>query len=163
MSALNVALEFASRGYAVLAVGPDKRPWTEHGVYSASSDPQVFSRFNWNGAVCAVATGTLEALGGELPNTLAASSPSGGRHYWFKHVDGSRSKDLGPGLQWFSDRKFVLTPPAPGREWLNNLAITEAPDWLVKLVLAERYTHTHTHRITPLSHHWPTTPLPLNS
>ena len=26
---LNTALEFASRGYAVLAVGPNKRPWTQ--------------------------------------------------------------------------------------------------------------------------------------
>jgi hypothetical protein len=85
---------------------------------------------------------TLEALGGELPDTLAASSPSGGRHYWFKHIEGCRSKDLGPGVQWFSDKKFVLTPPAPGRVWLNNLPIAEAPDWLAKLILAEPHTHT---------------------
>ena len=88
---------------------------------------------------------TLEALGGELPNTLAASSPSGGRHYSFKHIEGCRSKDLGPGLQWFSDKKFVLTPPAPGREWLNNLPIAEAPEWLAKLVLAKPLTHTWQH------------------
>ena len=36
---LNVALEFASRGYAVLPVGPNKRPWTEHGVHSATTNP----------------------------------------------------------------------------------------------------------------------------
>src|SRR5262249_20067566 len=95
---------------------------------------------------------TLDALGGELPNTLAASTPSGGRHYWFKHVEGCRSKDLGPGLQWFSDRKFVLTPPAPGREWLNNLEIAEAPEWLMKLVLAKPLTLTQAwqHSSVPL-------------
>jgi hypothetical protein len=54
---LNVALEFASRGFAVLPVGPNKNPWTPHGVYSATSDPSIFSRWDWNGAACAVATG----------------------------------------------------------------------------------------------------------
>jgi hypothetical protein len=202
MTPLAAALDFASRGLAVLPATMNKKPLTRKGVYSATTNPEVLSLYNWAFAYCAVATGkingidvldidvrarpihrpnsgakgkdrvgpiegqgeclsdaegvngfeTLEALGGELPNTLAASSPSGGRHYWFKHVEGCRSKDLGPGLQWFSDRKFVLTPPAPGREWLNNLPIAEAPEWLVKLVLAERHTHTHTwqHSSVPL-------------
>ena len=179
---LNTALEFASRGYAVLPATANKQPLTRHGVYSATTNPEVLSLYNWHFAYCAVATGkvsginvldidvrarpiqrsgvgpiegqgvrlsdaegvngfeTLEALGGILPDTLAASSPSGGRHYWFKHIKGCRSKDLGPGLQWFSDKKFVLTPPAPGREWLNNLPIAEAPEWLV--ILAPPHTHT---------------------
>ena len=85
---------------------------------------------------------TLEALGGTLPDTLPASSPSGGEHRWFKHIEGSRSKNLGPGLQWFSNLKFVLVPPAPGRAWLNDVPIAEAPEWLTKLVLAEPHTHT---------------------
>src|SRR5262249_24805493 len=70
---------------------------------------------------------------------------------------GCRSKDLGPGLQWFSDRKFVLTPPAPGREWLNDAPIAEAPEWLVKLVLANPLTHT------PTSHHTSVPPLANNA
>lgn len=51
----HVALEFSKRGFSVLPVGPNKRPWTEHGVYSASTDPHIFSR--WEGAACALATG----------------------------------------------------------------------------------------------------------
>ena len=54
---LTVALDFASRGYAVLPVGPNKRPWTEHGVHSATTDPHTILRWSWTGAACAVATG----------------------------------------------------------------------------------------------------------
>jgi hypothetical protein len=72
---LNVALEFASCGYAVLPVGPDKRPWIAHGVHSASTDPHTILRWSWTGAACAVATGErMEVLdvdvrgaGGALP------------------------------------------------------------------------------------------------
>jgi Bifunctional DNA primase/polymerase, N-terminal len=196
MSALSAALDFASRGFSVLPATVSKKPLTRHGVYSATTNPDVLRLYDWHFAYCAVATGkingidvldidlraqpihrgprpgsgpikgqgvslsdaegvngfeTLEALGGggELPNTLAASSPSGGRHYWFNHIEGSRSKNLGPGLQWFSNKKFVLVPPAPGRAWLNDLPIADAPEWLVKLVLAEPLTLTHTWQGTP--------------
>jgi len=78
---------------------------------------------------------TLAALGA-LPETLAASTPNAGRHYYFKHVEGSRNRKLGAGVEWFSDKKLVVVPPAPGREWLNGAPIAEAPDWLKALVLA---------------------------
>jgi hypothetical protein len=77
---------------------------------------------------------TLAALG-TLPETLAASTPSGGRHYWFRHIPGSRSKRLAAGLEWFSDKKLVVVPPAPGRAWLNDAPIAEAPDWLRQIVM----------------------------
>ena len=68
---LNVALDFASRGYAVLPVGPNKRPWTEHGVHSASTDAAVFSRWDWSGAACAVATGErVEVLDVDLRGAM---------------------------------------------------------------------------------------------
>ena len=53
---LNVALEFVSRGYAVLPVGPNKRPWIEHGVYGATTDARS-PPLVWSGAACAIATG----------------------------------------------------------------------------------------------------------
>jgi hypothetical protein len=172
------ALALAKRGYAVLPVGPNKRPWTPHGVHNASSVPSVFCQFDWKGAACGVATGevsgvdildidvrplprliaerrnspthsskadgvngfeTLEALGVELPETLSASTPtSEGRHLWIKHIPGSRSKDLGAGVEWFSNGKLAVVSPAPGRAWLNDLPIADAPEWLSKLVLSER-------------------------
>jgi hypothetical protein len=77
---------------------------------------------------------TIAALG-ELPETLATSTPSGGRHYWFRHIPDSRSRRLAPGVEWFSDKKLVVVPPAPQREWLNDAGIADAPDWLRGIVL----------------------------
>jgi len=172
--------------YAVLPVGPDKRPWTDHGVHSATTDPHTILRWSWSGAACAIATGekvevldvdvrrnatplapaqplvaqgnpplhgegneldgfsTLTALGLDWQRiealTLCARTPSGGAHAWFKPVSG-KSRTLGSGVEWFSKGKYVVVPPAPGREWLNNLPIAEAPEELKRIVLA-----SHTHR-----------------
>jgi hypothetical protein len=173
---LATALEFANRGFSVLPVGPNKRPWTKNGVYSASSDPHILLRWDWKGAACAVATGekvevldvdvrrsralpsgdqgnpsacegegddvdgfsTLKALGLDWQRiealTLCARTPSGGVHAYWKPVS-AKSKTLGPGVEWFSTGKYVVVPPAPGREWLNDLPIAEAPEELKRIVL----------------------------
>jgi hypothetical protein len=80
----------------------------------------------------------LARLGPALPETLTAQTPRDGRHSFFRHVIGSKSRDLCAGVEWFSDRKLVVVPPAPGRAWLNRAEIAEAPDWLKALVLAPR-------------------------
>jgi hypothetical protein len=81
---------------------------------------------------------------GTLPETRAASTPSGGRHYWFRHIEGSRNRTkLAPGLEWFSNGKLVVVPPAPGRAWICEAEIAEAPDWLRALVLTPTH-HAHT-------------------
>ncbi len=171
---LTAALDFASRGFAVLPVGPNKRPWIKHGVHAATSDPYTIHRWSWSGAACAVATGervevldvdlrggngalplvgqgnppacegidgfaTLKALGLDWQRiealTLCARTPSGGVHAYWKPVSG-KSRTLGPGAEWFSTGKYVVVPPAPGRAWLNDLPIAEAPDELKQLVRA---------------------------
>jgi Bifunctional DNA primase/polymerase, N-terminal len=181
---LATAMSFARWGVKVLPVGPNKRPWTPHGVYSASAHPSTFACWDWNGADCAIPTGepngidvldvdvrgrpiveqgaslcaegvngfeTLEALGLAALETLCASTPNGGKHFWFRHIGGSRSKDLGPGLQWFSDKKLVVVPPAKGRAWLNSAEIAEAPEALKRLVLAEPKPQA---RYTPRTLEW---------
>src|SRR5215471_18612611 len=86
---------------------------------------------------------TLATLG-PLPETRAASTPSGGRHYWFRHIVGSRNRTkLAPGLEWFSNGKLVVVPAAPGRAWICEAEIAEAPDWLRTLVLTSP-PHAHT-------------------
>ena len=86
---------------------------------------------------------TLNALGLDWQRiealTLCARTPSGGVHAWFKPVSG-KSRTLGQGVEWFSKGKYVVVPPAPGREWLNNLPVAEAPEELKQLV---RTNHTH--------------------
>jgi hypothetical protein len=169
---LTTALEFAKRGYAVVPVGPNKRPWLKHGVHSASSNPLVVSRWDWHGAACAVATGELvEVLDIDLRDadaqsrgtqenpsapcvdgfatlksiafewdliqtlTLCARTPSGGVHAWWKPFSG-RSRTLAAGVEWFSKGKYVVVPPAPGRAWLNELPVAEAPEELKRILLA---------------------------
>jgi hypothetical protein len=75
---------------------------------------------------------------GALPETLAAQTPSGGRHFYFRHITGARSRKLcaDGSVEWFSTGKLVVVPPAPGRTWLNDAPIAEAPDWLRAMVLA---------------------------
>jgi hypothetical protein len=62
---------------------------------------------------------TIERMGLSLPETVSTSTPSGGRHYWFLHVKGSRSRTIGEGLEWWAKGKFAVVPPAKGREWLD--------------------------------------------
>jgi Bifunctional DNA primase/polymerase, N-terminal len=78
-----------------------------------------------------------------LPLTLSASTPRNGRHFYFRHVVGGRNRKLGDGsVEWFSTGKLVVVPPAPGRAWLNQAEIAEAPDWLKALVRAPKPIHT---------------------
>jgi hypothetical protein len=88
---------------------------------------------------------TALAQMGAPPSTLCAQTPRNGRHFYFKHVVGGRSRKLcGDGsVEWFSTGKLVVVPPAPGRAWVNHTEIAEAPEWLKALVLAPRDNLLH--------------------
>jgi hypothetical protein len=88
---------------------------------------------------------TLATLGPALPETLTAQTPSGGRHFYFRHIIGARSRKLcaDGSVEWFSTGKLVVIPPAPGRTWLNQAPIAEAPDWLKAMVLAPTKDSNH--------------------
>jgi len=74
-----------------------------------------------------------------LPETLTAQTPRNGRHFYFRHVPGGRSRKFWDGsVEWFSTGKLVVVPPAPGRTWTNEAEIAEAPAWLRAMVLAPR-------------------------
>jgi hypothetical protein len=83
----------------------------------------------------------LAQRGLALPETLTAQTPHDGKHFFLQHVAGSKSHDLCGGVEWFSDRKLVVIPPAPGRVWLNRAEIAEAPDSLKAAVRAARHNH----------------------
>jgi hypothetical protein len=169
---ITTARTLSRQGFAVFPVR-GKQPLTPHGVYSASRDISLFSWHDADGVGIATgeASGvdvldvdirlsqvdrenppdgvgmdgiaTLVALPA-LPETRTATTPSGGRHYWFRHIVGgcNRTK-LAPGLEWFSNGKLVVVPPAPGRHWICEAEIAEAPDWLRELVLTSPH-HAHT-------------------
>ena len=165
--------------FAVLPVGPNKRPWTEHGVHSASTDAAVFSRWDWSGAACAVATGervevldvdlrggrwcaaisgrkeillhvregidgfaTLKSLGLDWERietlTLCAATPSGG-FMLIGNPSAANREHLGRVSNGSSKGKYVVVPPAPGRAWLNDLPIAEAPEELKRIVIGQSH------------------------
>jgi Bifunctional DNA primase/polymerase, N-terminal/AAA domain len=85
----------------------------------------------------------LEAQRGILPDTLQAESPSGSRHYLFKHPPGVRIANsagkVAPGIDIRGDGGMIVAPPsikpAAGEyRWRNTLTIADAPAWLVEIV-----------------------------
>lgn len=88
---------------------------------------------------------SLEAQHGKLPDTLTASTPTGGRHVWFKlpaGVTGGNRVAIAPGLDVRALGGYVVAAPSiiDGRPyaWTNWDGITapsiaDAPAWLTAL------------------------------
>jgi hypothetical protein len=83
----------------------------------------------------------LEKKNGRLPNTLMARSPTGSVHRYFNYPDGIKVKgstsEIAEGVDVKSDGGMVIAPttlrPDVGfYEWLNDLPIADAPDWLLE-------------------------------
>lgn len=83
----------------------------------------------------------LESEYGDLPVTLTATTASGGKHFYFRHMPGVRNRgNLGPGIDVRGDGGYVIAPgsatKAGGRyEWDNDLQPVDAPAWLLDLVV----------------------------
>jgi hypothetical protein len=140
------ALQYSGRrGWAVVPMR-DKRFYTRDGVRIATRDPNIIKQWGWAesfGMACgepsrtddldvddAAAAGfDLDAL---VASTLAATTPSGGRHLFFEFA-GLRSRKF-PWGEWRSTGLAVVLPPAPGRKWLNDLTPQPAPSKLIELV-----------------------------
>lgn len=95
----------------------------------------------------------MEGRYGDLPITAQASTPSGGRHIYFKYVKGTRNRGaLGAGVDIRSEGGYVLAPGsvmATGKayEWIDHdshgmPAIADAPEWLLELLLPKAATHS---------------------
>jgi putative DNA primase/helicase len=96
----------------------------------------------------AIALAELEVRHGKLPETLQAMSPSGSRHFYFRHpgpdikIKSSDSK-LGDGIDIKGDGGCVTAPPSinlDGRRyrWLNPSPIAPMPAWLIGLTTKSR-------------------------
>ncbi|WP_234905261.1 bifunctional DNA primase/polymerase [Rhizobium rhizogenes] len=91
----------------------------------------------------------MEELHGPLPETRTATTASGGKHYFWRHVDGVRNragKSLGLGVDTRGDGGFIIAPGSVmldgrGYEWDNDLPIADAPSWLLELVLPRAINH----------------------
>ena len=86
----------------------------------------------------------LETTYGRLPDTLTAASPRGSIHRYFKHPGAGlkikcSASAIAPGVDVLGDNGMIVAPPTtrPGvgiYEWVNDLPLAEAPDWLLELV-----------------------------
>jgi hypothetical protein len=136
-----------------------------HGFKNATTDPKVIERWwrkhpdagiglvtgNASGLIVIdvdiknknpdrhgwAALGLLEAELGRLPEPKIASTPSGGRHYYFRYAEGIRSstEKLGPGLDIKAEGGFVVAPPSHGLyDWVDGRPAPDLPAaWVAHL------------------------------
>ncbi|MEZ0212459.1 MAG: bifunctional DNA primase/polymerase [Xanthobacteraceae bacterium] len=84
----------------------------------------------------------LEAEHGPLPATAVATTAGGGKHFYWRHVDGIRNRaKLGPGIDVRGEGGYVVAPGsimADGRAYFwvdDNTEIADAPQWLLDHLL----------------------------
>lgn len=168
LSPAQAAAWYAAHGVPVFPCD-GKRPLTEHGFKDASADTKVIAAWwkRWPRANIGIPTGrvsgwlvidvdprnggdeTLEELlaqHGALPETLQAVTGGGGRHIVFRHIEGVRCGELGPGVDIKADGGYVIASPSvhpgtgkrytwDGADAFPRLdAIAEPPAWLVRLL-----------------------------
>ncbi len=149
------ALKIAGKGKPVFPCRPDKAPYTSHGFKDATTNRGRVNAL-WNrhrGAKIGMPTGeasgvsvvdvdrleALEELPHALPETLTARTPSGGRHFYFKHADGltNRTGALPDGIDVRGEGGYVIVPPSEGYVVERRAPIADAPAWLLDLVREE--------------------------
>ena len=91
-----------------------------------------------------------ENIHGKLPETARVSTPRGGAHYYFKHVEGVRNRGaLGLGADIRGEGGYVIaagsvTGDGKRYEWIEPRGeIADAPQWLLDLVLPAKRAPTH--------------------
>jgi hypothetical protein len=164
---IETAVAYAGRGLPVFPCN-GKRPYTEHGFHDASTDPEAVLTWwqRWPAASIGIPTGeasgidvldvdvqhggagtlkTLEREHGNLPTTIQVLTPSGGYHFWFRHVREFKTgaANLGPGLDTRGEGGYVIAPPSLGEngrayKFMHpNTETAEPPAWLFELLNAE--------------------------
>lgn len=164
-TALNYAQD---HGFLVLPCVPDdKAPAIAGGYQSATNDPErivqvlkkdsnIGIRTGSQGGVFVldidmpggdVSLASLVSEHGELPETVKATTPSGGMHYYFKSPDEFEVKRLiskiGPKIDILGEGSYALAPPSSlpngSYAWVPGAApgeieVAEAPEWLLRLI-----------------------------
>lgn len=121
-----------------VATGEPMGAWVLDIDVKQMDDGTIIDGFEWLAGV--------EAEHGALPLTAAASTPRGGRHYYFRHVPGIRNRaSFAVGADTRGDGGYTCAPGsvmADGRayQWLEHEGpglpdLPDAPTWLLDLVL----------------------------
>lgn len=182
---LGAALEYAKAGWPVFPCSPaTKQPYTPNGFKAATTDTKQiidwWSKYPY--AMIGVPTGSasgvwvldidakpdangavelakLKQANGDLPTTLIASTPSGGLHYYFRHVDGIKNRgNFAPSIDVRGEGGYVIAPGSVRSDgccydWKSKGAtIANAPSWLLRLIKRPKHTsaeHTATRTRNP--------------
>lgn len=185
MNALETALTYASQGWPVFPCDPaTKQPYIRTGFKAATTDANQITAW-WRqyptamvglptgaasgiwvldidlkpGANGAAELAKLEATHGNLPTTLIASTPSGGLHIYFSHVEGIRNRgSFEAGIDVRGEGGYVIAPGSVRHdgcvyEWkTRGTGIAAAPAWLLELVKpakAKASNRTSTNKSNP--------------
>lgn len=172
----NIVLDYMHRGWSVLPCR-GKLPATAHGYKDATRNPDDIARLFADSNNIGIATGAvsgifvldvdvkngaggdktlagLEAKHGALPQTVSASTWSGGRHFYFRYPAGGVGCKTGflPGLDIRGDGGYVVAPPSKLSEksyaWEQGRSpvetqIMDAPKWLLDILQPEKKTKPH--------------------
>jgi hypothetical protein len=152
-------------GVPVFPCDANKRPLTRHGFKDATADPAVIRRLFANPAAVMIGMPTgevtalvivdvdvkegrqgqawLDANSQRLPQTWTVRTASGGLHLYFRWPDqpirNSASK-IAPGIDVRGDGGYVIAPPSPGYEVVNDAEVADVPDWLLPSLLRQPVT-----------------------
>ena len=152
MILLETALKYAERGFSIIPIRPDKKPyikWEEYQRRRATSE-EIKSWWNkWPGAMIGIVTGRIsgivvididteegrEAIQDYIPDSLiipTATTPKGGQHLYFKCPEkplGNNARTI-PGCDLRAEGGYIVAPPSvngTGKryEWLEGLSIDD--------------------------------------
>ncbi len=145
------AVELADQDIPVFPCKPDKTPMTSHGFKDASTDhARIAFFFRDPKALIAMPTGlrsnidvidedpknggNLDTLG-PLPMTAVARTRSGGRHVFFRHLDGIKNTTgLRPGIDVRGEGGYVIlwpysSDPKNSGEWISGDLTQPLPEY----------------------------------
>lgn len=175
-SNLATALKLSNAGFRIFpARASDKRPHVKDWPNVATTDAEQLARWwrKWPDAMPALPTGessgvavldidmkdgkdgmaTLRGLGFD-PDSLSPAmieTPSGGRHIYFRHVEGlgSSAGSIGPGVDVRANGGFVVAPGAISGKGAYGMiagplkrALADLPEWPAKLAPPLRMART---------------------
>lgn len=149
-------------GLPVFPCGPNKRPAISKkdggkGFHDATTDVPTIERFFalQNAKLIGVPTGEAsgfdvldldyrhgasafeEANQHRIPATRVHRTRSGGKHFLFQHVPSvcNSAGVVAPGVDVRGTGGYMITPPSPGYEVIDDSPVAHWPDWLLQLVL----------------------------
>ncbi len=153
LNALQAALAYAGRGFSVIPVQPDKKPfipWIDYQKRRATPEEITAWWGKWPTAMIGIVTGEIsgifvidcdtpegyEAIQKLLPDALLfpiAQTPRGGWHLWFIYPAGSKitiGTCILPGVDFRGEGGFVVAPPSingngKGYTWQQGLVLGE--------------------------------------